>query len=683
MEIRPVQTMTETSSSDDEMDIQETYRHTPLGHDEVRILVIHNVAGDQIQTFLRHIPLTELCLSRRYYALSYCWGSDDADREIWVDGKICLVTSNLFHAMKAVWRHMLHNGNCVYGIWLDALCINQTSVKEKSIQVQRMRYIYRNAMEVIVWLGNENDGSERALLLLQWMREATRPTYHASASIKRTPTPRERRLQERLSKHYDVCEESLAALLEMVLLTARLESSGALNVQNAVQFAPPHESEAFKTLEQCLPPDHDIWRDCDRLMRRPWFSRIWTFQEITLARQAVVLYGDEIADWEAVRLWRANCFVPFRFWWAYSWVSAPFLRSQSPVQRQWVGSRGQSDIQVSPGLRTLQNLLVQLDQRQAREKHDHVYGLLGLLDEEVRMAIPVDYSLSPAALFILVVRLACSASNGIDFWCHLVEVYQAGPSSDRMPGLPSWCPDLSSRIDYMFSAPVVPAKSFGERVRIGTAAKKSVTFSNDQVISVTGIIVDEIEKCADIAAQDRSQMYNPTMDYIIEQGCTDYHARWFDEMVSLFPRNDPVHQRWLQTYFFSGSDIPLADHKQRFDQMQDFSHLIRGLNAGNYRQFGETLQLSKTDEEGLEQAGLCYFLNNGRFFFRTKAGRIGFAPRPVCPGDRLCFIGGGNYLHVLSSDLTTWITSAELDGLQDDNVLHIIHSQPWRTFELS
>ncbi|KAK1969839.1 HET-domain-containing protein, partial [Colletotrichum sublineola] len=41
------------------------------------------------------------------------------------------------------------------GLWVDAVCINQSSTTEKSVQVAMMATIYRNARDVLVWLGEK------------------------------------------------------------------------------------------------------------------------------------------------------------------------------------------------------------------------------------------------------------------------------------------------------------------------------------------------------------------------------------------------------------------------------------------------------------------------------------------------------------------------------------------------
>jgi len=40
-------------------------------------------------------------------------------------------------------------------LWVDAICINQTDLAEKSSQLKMMRDIYTSAERVVVWLGEE------------------------------------------------------------------------------------------------------------------------------------------------------------------------------------------------------------------------------------------------------------------------------------------------------------------------------------------------------------------------------------------------------------------------------------------------------------------------------------------------------------------------------------------------
>jgi hypothetical protein len=50
--------------------------------------------------------------------------------------------------------------------WIDALCINQDDLDEKTEQVQRMWQIYENAGLVIIWLGPEDENTVKAFRVL-------------------------------------------------------------------------------------------------------------------------------------------------------------------------------------------------------------------------------------------------------------------------------------------------------------------------------------------------------------------------------------------------------------------------------------------------------------------------------------------------------------------------------------
>lgn len=86
-----------------------------------------------------------------YTAVSYTWGNADASEVIYLDNRRFCVRPNLWsclyymaHAAKsAAWEYL----------WVDAICINQTSDAERNSQVRLMDQTYRDAVCVSVWLG--------------------------------------------------------------------------------------------------------------------------------------------------------------------------------------------------------------------------------------------------------------------------------------------------------------------------------------------------------------------------------------------------------------------------------------------------------------------------------------------------------------------------------------------------
>lgn len=97
------------------------------------------------------IPQAEL----EHGALSYVWGFSSKAVPINLDGFKIPVTQNLEYALRYPRRQTQPRR-----IWVDAVCINQADLDERSKQVSRMKNIYQQAFNVVIWLGEENEPSE-------------------------------------------------------------------------------------------------------------------------------------------------------------------------------------------------------------------------------------------------------------------------------------------------------------------------------------------------------------------------------------------------------------------------------------------------------------------------------------------------------------------------------------------
>lgn len=96
-----------------------------------------------------------------YVALSYTWGNETGRERMFVlasgeavaeDAPAILVTPNCAAALRILRTCDLIRGRAV---WVDAICINQASREDKSVQVGIMAEIYEKAAAVAVWLGKE------------------------------------------------------------------------------------------------------------------------------------------------------------------------------------------------------------------------------------------------------------------------------------------------------------------------------------------------------------------------------------------------------------------------------------------------------------------------------------------------------------------------------------------------
>lgn len=107
----------------------------------------------------KHQPL---CWVPEYEALSYVWGDPPSTVDIDVNGQLVKVRENLKDALLA-----LRLSNTERVMWIDALCINQDDIKERSAQVSRMPEIYQRAIRTISWLGTADTAALDAMDTLE------------------------------------------------------------------------------------------------------------------------------------------------------------------------------------------------------------------------------------------------------------------------------------------------------------------------------------------------------------------------------------------------------------------------------------------------------------------------------------------------------------------------------------
>ncbi|PWY80195.1 HET-domain-containing protein [Aspergillus eucalypticola CBS 122712] len=104
--------------------------------------------------------------SHLYEALSYVWGSKTRSRTIKLNSRAFPVTENLYLALSR-----LRNRQLERILWVDAICINQDDLNEKTEQIPLMRTIYAQAQHVTVWLGEAYGDGDKALEGLRCLAE--------------------------------------------------------------------------------------------------------------------------------------------------------------------------------------------------------------------------------------------------------------------------------------------------------------------------------------------------------------------------------------------------------------------------------------------------------------------------------------------------------------------------------
>ena len=107
---------------------------------------------------------------RRYVAGSYVWGSDANRKAIMVNNQRLDITANLYDFLHAA--RLLSKDKPLI-IWIDAICIDQSSITERNHQVQNMASIYSSCSCVYSWFGRGDHTSDWLFKVMgrQRMRE--------------------------------------------------------------------------------------------------------------------------------------------------------------------------------------------------------------------------------------------------------------------------------------------------------------------------------------------------------------------------------------------------------------------------------------------------------------------------------------------------------------------------------
>jgi hypothetical protein len=116
--------------------------------DEIRLLRLLPAAWhDPISCDFQVVSLRAGVL---FKTLSYVWGTDPPSCSIQLCGDQFGVRPNLFLALR---RLRAHAKDGIALVWVDALCIDQAHIEERSHQVGLLGAIYSNREEVCVWMG--------------------------------------------------------------------------------------------------------------------------------------------------------------------------------------------------------------------------------------------------------------------------------------------------------------------------------------------------------------------------------------------------------------------------------------------------------------------------------------------------------------------------------------------------
>ncbi|KAI1735278.1 heterokaryon incompatibility protein-domain-containing protein [Xylaria scruposa] len=137
----------------------ELYCPLDITRCETRILLI--TATNPIKLSFEYASMIDDHLEP-FQAISWCWGAAGSTTQITVDGHSLSIPASAYEVILEL---------CVpqkkKRVWIDAICINQDDIDERSQQVATMEAIYRKASMTLVWLGKDDGTTKNAMNMIE------------------------------------------------------------------------------------------------------------------------------------------------------------------------------------------------------------------------------------------------------------------------------------------------------------------------------------------------------------------------------------------------------------------------------------------------------------------------------------------------------------------------------------
>lgn len=266
-------------------------------------------------------------------------------------------------------------------LWIDSICINQDDTTEREYQVGLMARIYQGGWQTLIWLGMPDEDTEKAV---------------------------------------DVC--------------LRFETAIARQAETVGDFL-----KIINEIE--LPPDWDI-TSVRSILHRPFFERVWVYQEIVLSRDCCCVIGKFTFRWVLLELISKLLLSRFDHdtrvkvygddWHDFHQYLLPYWTHYESIAPR----KG----------RKLSNLVQRTRDLRCSDPRDKIYGILGLVgtwtpEKLSSLGIKIDYR-APIASCI---RAGVVAMFKEDKNLHSMVDRQRWPiltSRDNPEGWPSWAPRL-------------------------------------------------------------------------------------------------------------------------------------------------------------------------------------------------------------------------------------------------
>jgi hypothetical protein len=460
-------------------------------------------------------------------------------------------------------------------VWADAICINQGDIQERVQQVQIMRQIFAHATLVTIWLDDHDETSR------------------------------------------DCCE----------LIDTLIEYYGSddFDLNNGANNHPDLEE--------------DQWTLYKQFFQRPWFSRVWVFQEAVVAHLLTFVWGDWEANWQKIML-VVQCVGTFGNPVIYDPVALQNLWHMTLMDMQRVAYSehyNRDKDSYSTQLSALIYLVDHARERKATDPRDRIFALQGLAQERDKPEFVVDYSLSVEQVYRNFALYELFQRRDLNI---------LSSASQTNLNLPSWIPDWtfcpkegfplasSSALEIWLEAGGNPA-SYEPVLRFSDDSKvlyvKGTIFTKPQVIGMPNPSMQESPPCHD--DEHVQKVHNLKASFLQDTY----------RITSMAPDPHPDGQPRIEAYLRALT----FDYFERYRRFLDaipvtFSDGLKVLTKYGVLHFESCTEF----EVGWARVESHIEWKTRRFCL-TENGYIGWVPQDIQMTDLIAMFVSGRVLYVL------------------------------------
>jgi hypothetical protein len=680
--------------------------HEPLADGHIRLLELNFEHEHDIVGHLRTVKLTS---APAYYALSYVCGIGLYEHEVTINNALFKVKPNLHAALRRLQSYFRSAGTFRVLIWIDAICIDQHNTDEKAKQIQGMHGIFSKAETVLIALDPVPENVHLVLSVYSWIEiytaldplirsevlervDETKQYDHREAWLDHSDLPLARDIErleyvtQQLETRHKVNVQSLLAikiLLERLKLFGVWTSwDGMSSIDIEEKLKPAIDLPGLTG--QLFHPNHQFWAGVYALSEIKWHRRVWTYQEIVLARHAEVLAEGLSVDWSCVVRPTIGLLLAMESDTLFEKIDAkasivglPTYYDRAIWSSRWKKVGGSGIAAESIGL--ISALIITRNRKSTVAK-DKVYGLLAVLSSDVRAQIPIDYATADGEVLACAVKAGLKETPGAkisDLW----ELFDGNLSA--MEDFPSWCPDLAS-----VSGPVNPAnhRAVPYAVRQQTSVFASYEHSPGfQTIRAKVLVLDIIAGCLDVACplDNTGSQFSPPSDRRASRILEAALKRWLVQLRAAFSDDGsaPGLTREVVRYLHGTAEHSSLLPFESF--WETLNHMLSSFTDSDMK----PLRVYDCLKDSTEYRHTLTIISSqsGRYLFKTVVHEtIGFTTSQQTPGNHVVILPGSMQMHMLTRDCTQYSGIVSLPGVSEDELLDFVNAREnmWEMVEL-